>query len=283
MVRLRCPHDGCTIEVADDLAGAQVRCPQCEQFLLVEPPFPEGPKLELPPKKPAGAPAPEKPAGPARPGPVEKRLHAGLPPLAVLLGVREGRGGFGPDALAAPAEMTEEDWKALDAFEKVLLATASLRTSLWYGVIGVLLTGVVWLGVATGSAGEPVFSPGRLASGFAFLFLFASGFVCMEAGRRHLERLRVGPAVDLAALAACGVALAFVAGAGLYLLPLFGGTPEAVPVVMAVLAMPFQVLGAFSAGQSSLRAYQALTQVRAPGILPRLTEALEYLEAVQRS
>src|SRR3954465_14636193 len=91
-VRLRCPNDGCTVEVADGLVGAGVRCPLCQQFLPAAPYDPKVGDLELPPTKPAGAPAAAQQPAPTKPAPPEKRLYAGLPPLAVLFGVRQGHG-----------------------------------------------------------------------------------------------------------------------------------------------------------------------------------------------
>jgi hypothetical protein len=40
-MRLRCPHQGCSIEIADDMVGARIRCPHCEQLLFADPAFQE--------------------------------------------------------------------------------------------------------------------------------------------------------------------------------------------------------------------------------------------------
>jgi hypothetical protein len=90
VLRLRCPNQGCLLELPDEMMGQRARCPHCEQFLVVEsrllvetgvsasplPSFDLGPK-----EKRAGAAAGN-----------DTSVYAGLPPLAVMLGIRKGRG-----------------------------------------------------------------------------------------------------------------------------------------------------------------------------------------------
>ena len=114
MLRLRCPHQGCAIEVADDMVGARIRCPHCAQLLFVNPEPQQSTDVTATP---------------------EHRLYAGLPPLAVMLGVREGRGPARDDHGAAGAQMTDADWKALALPWKEVIREAGLPLSCSYWVI----------------------------------------------------------------------------------------------------------------------------------------------------
>src|SRR5437763_553077 len=118
MIRLRCPHHGCPIDVADDMLGARIRCPHCEELLFVEPPNHE----------PADSP-------PADPPPASHGIAEGMPPLAAMLGIREGRGAHWGESRAVRANMTDAYWQALAAFEKLLDAAAALQRAIGFGIV----------------------------------------------------------------------------------------------------------------------------------------------------
>jgi hypothetical protein len=259
-MRLRCPHHGCPIDVADDMLGARIRCPHCEELLFVDPRYQEGAPAAPEPKPP-------EPAGP------EHRLYAGMPPLAVMLAIRAGRA---PDALDRHAEMTADDWQALAAFEKVVRAAVGLKTSLVCGVIALVLTVPSWLAIEQDNATTP-FSLGRLGSRVATAVLLIAAFFLLDEGRRRLERLQLGAVVGLAAWIALGVSLVFAVNL-LLILPRLAAAGDPSLVVLLVLAIPFQLIAAFDAGKTSLWVRRSLRAVRPPDILHRLTEALRYLQ-----
>ncbi len=274
-MRLRCPHQGCSINVADDLVGARIRCPHCEQFLVVDPRYQEAACEQVQPGMPSLSLGPEpRPAEPANP---EHRVHAGLPPLSVMLAVRAGRAPAWKDDGTVSAEMTADDWTALAAFEKVLYAIAALQTSLWVGIATATSTLLLALVAAQGSSEGTSLSRDLFV--IATAVFFSAGFLCMETGRRRFKRLQIGAAVELAAWASLAVALAFTMNPALALLRCYGERygPAPSDVVLACAA-PLYLTAAIAATIASVRVRRALNRVSPSAILHRLTEALQYLE-----
>jgi hypothetical protein len=271
-MRLRCPHHGCSIEVADDMLGARIRCPHCQELLFVDPQYQENAAEQAEANDPSTAvePVPDDSAD------LDKRLYAGIPPLSLMLAVREGRAPAWDDR-AIRAQMTDDDWKALAAFEKALYATVALQQSLWTGMIVAVLTVLSWLAVGHFSDGTVV-SPSRTFSWAGTLVMVSTGFLLMELGRRRLQRLQVGSLTELAAWAALVVALAFTVNALLSLSLLFGNRAEQAVAGLVLLAAPFQLLAAIGAGWTCLKVHRALHVVGVPEILQRLTAALQYLD-----
>jgi len=64
-MRLRCPHNGCSIEIADDMVGARIRCPNCEQLLFVDRQDVEGAAGQIGAEQPTIAPDSEQKPSPA--------------------------------------------------------------------------------------------------------------------------------------------------------------------------------------------------------------------------
>jgi len=102
-----------------------------------------------------------------------------MPPLALMLAMRAGRGPAWKDDGAVRAEMTDDDWKALALFEKVLWATASLTTSLWFGITVLVFTALIWAAAAQASTSPSVPAAGRVSSQIATLVLLSLGFILM--------------------------------------------------------------------------------------------------------
>jgi hypothetical protein len=261
-MRLRCPNQGCLIEVPDDMLGARMRCPQCGQLFFAD----------ARDREDASPP-------PAPPGPVasEHRLHEGLPPLAKMLAVRAGRGPAWPDDRALRAEMTPDDWRALAAFEKVVAAVHWLQLSLRAGVAVAVVAVLLCVAGVQGRGSESEAFQSRLIAQLAALALLGPAFLLMAVGWRRLARLRIGTLVQLASWAVFGVALVFAVSAAVTLRTLLDDRyhqrgPE-------LLATPFQLSTAVLAGLTGLWVRRALKQVRPPEILGRLVEALSYLES----
>jgi DNA-directed RNA polymerase subunit RPC12/RpoP len=261
-MRLRCPHQGCSIEVADDMLGARIRCPHCDQLLFVDPAFQED----------AAAPAP------IEAGNLENRLYAGVPPLSLMLALRAGRPPLGKDDAALRAEMTPEDWTALAAFETIFHAIASLKTALWFGIIAVAVTGMLWTGELVGRGQEGPSTRGRLCSVCVTLTVSGVCLLLMELGRRRLQRLQIDRSVGLVAWSALSVALVFGLNVLLNLFLLFEDRYGLVLVGLPLFAIPFQVVATLLAAKTSFLVQRVLDQATAPEILNRLVEALKYLE-----
>jgi hypothetical protein len=276
-MRLRCPHNGCSIEVADDMVGARIRCPHCEQLLFVDRQYEEGAAEPLGAEIPTLAPDSEQKPQSSEPARPEARLYAGMPPLALMLAIREGRGSAW-DAGAIRAEMTDDDWKALALFEKVLWATASLTTSLWFGITVLVFTALLWMVTAGASTSTIVPAADRVSSQIATLVLLSLGFIVMGLSRTRIKCLQMGAAVDLAAWAALGVALVFAVNVVLALVLLSDDRRDPALVYFGWIASPFHLIAAIVAGKTSVLVHRSLAQTGPPEILQRLTAALKYLE-----
>lgn len=259
MLHLRCPHHGCPIEVEEDMLGARIRCPHCDKLLFVEPEHLEG----------DGAAATE---GPGR---GEHGVHEGLPPLSVMLGIREGRVPWADDA-ELRARMTDEDWRALDAFEAMLRAVAAGRVLLWLGVPVAGSTVLAWLLPLTVTQ-EPVTSPFVvLLVRVACLVSLGAGLLLVAQGVQNLRSLSVGPSLAAAVWAAAAAALALVVSGFLGLVLATGYDPGVWDACGFALT-PLQAMTAFLGVRAALHLRRARALLGAPGVLPRLSDALEHL------
>ncbi len=263
MIRLRCPHHGCPIDVADDMLGARIRCPHCAQLLFVEA------QNEEPSDPPPDAP---------------HAVAAGMPPLAAMLGIREGHGRHWGDAGPARANMTDLDWRALAAFEKVLYAVGALWAAIGFGIATALLTMLLlWIASTQVQSSDTPLMAGPFIFRLAVLLMLGTCFALMALGRHRLYRMRLGAPVTIASLAALAVAVVY----GLYALTtaqaLFNaGDHLHPPVVPMVLAIPLQLVGAFFAGRACFLVQRAHEQASPHAIRNRLIAALDYLDWLAR-
>jgi hypothetical protein len=261
MIHLRCPHHGCPIDVADDMLGARIRCPHCSQLLFVEPEDQEA----------------------ADPPPVSHEIAEGMPPLAAMLGIREGRGARFGESRAVHANMTNADWQALVAFEKLLDAAGALQAAIGFGIAVALLTLFSWwAAAATADSAAGQVTAGCMISRSATLLLLAVGFVLMALGRRWLRRVRLGARASAAALAALAVAAVFVANALVIVEMLLDSGSAREPAGPALLLMPLQLAAAILAVRACLWTRRAQLQASLYTIRHRLIAALEYLDWVER-
>src|SRR5258708_37554106 len=117
-MQLRCPENNCPIEVPDDLVGTRIRCPHCAAMLTVEAPVSEGNESVN----------------------LEHQIYDGMPPLSVMMALRRQQGAaFDADDFATRYPMTDDDWKALSAFESVLYSVVSLRTTVMVAALALLV------------------------------------------------------------------------------------------------------------------------------------------------
>jgi DNA-directed RNA polymerase subunit RPC12/RpoP len=271
-MRLRCPHHGCPIDVEDDMLGARIRCPQCGELLFVKESYradagePGVPSLSLDPE-----PKPEAPDD------LEDRVYAGVPPLSLMLAIREGRGPGRRDEEIIRRRMTPEDWEALAAFEAVLHALAALKLALVCDFLAAGLTVAVWFAFNSAYA-QP--SPGQVFSRLATFTVLGGGLFLMYQGRDSLKRLRPDAWVGRAVWAGLGVGLTCVANVALNVLVLVDGRHEQGLVCLVFLATPFQLAAAATAVLAAWRIPPAQERLRPPDVLQRLTEALGHLKRI---
>lgn len=273
-MRLRCPHNGCSIEIADDMVGARIRCPKYEQLLFVDRQYLEGAAGPIGAESTPDREQKPRPGKSARP---EASLYAGMPPLALMLAIREGRGSAW-DAGAIRAEMTDDDWKALAMFEKVLWATASLTTSLWFGITVLVFTVLIWMATAQASTSTSAPAADSASSQIATLVLLSVGFIVMGLSRARIKSLQMGASVEMAAWAALGVALVFAVNGVLTLILLFDDRRDEAFMYAGGIALPFHLIAAIVAGRTGMLVLRSLAQIGPSEILQRLTAALKYLE-----
>jgi hypothetical protein len=268
-MRIRCPHHGCSIEVEDDMLGARIRCPQCGELLFVEAAY----------RDDAEAPAVPVPASDPETGPddLENRLYAGVPPLSLMLAIREGRGPGRRDEEIIRRRMTPEDWEALAAFEAVLHAAAALKHALVCGGIAAGLTVAVWLAFNTAYA-EP--APGRVFNRLVTFVMLAGGLILMYQGRDALRRLQPDARVGRAAWVAVAVGMTCLANVAVNAFVLVGGRHDQGLVCLVFLATPFQLAAAATAAVVAWRVPPAEEKLRPPDIRQRLTEALGHLKRI---
>jgi hypothetical protein len=199
-----------------------------------------------------------------------------MPPLAAMLAIREGHGSRWKDDHGLRKEMTAIDWKALDAFERVLNATAAVKTSLWFGAFVACLTVLLW-SLDTSSPALLV-----LYMRLGTLVSFNAGLAIMAVGGWRLRRVRLGTIVDLTPWATFGVAVVFLGNAVLSML-IAVKTPYTASIAgLALPAIPFQVLAACSAVWASWLIQRALPRVRPADIQSRLVDAIDFLEYWER-
>jgi hypothetical protein len=194
-----------------------------------------------------------------------------------MLALRAGRPPLGNDAMLR-AEMTADDWRALDAFETVIRAVVSLTTTVWIVILAALITGMLWTAaILVPARGEPSM-PGQKFGLFITLTVLGTALPLMELGRRRMQRLQIDPLVGMVAWSALSVAVVFGLHLLLNLVLLFDDSYKGSPAGLSILATPFQLVAGFLATRTSWLAQRALIQVSPPEILNRLVEALKYLE-----
>ncbi len=84
LMKIRCPHCGAHLNVRDDLAGKQGRCPRCRKELTIEP---EGARFEVPSLDP-GARSQEPSDKPSQQAGTPSDEYGGIEPLRLLAPIR---------------------------------------------------------------------------------------------------------------------------------------------------------------------------------------------------
>lgn len=270
-MRLRCPHANCLIEVSDELVGTRIRCPHCSFSFIVaaKDAEPHADQFKV------GDPAPKSKEAPN----LENQIYDGLPPLAVMIALKRQQGeAYDAYDFASKFEMTEDDWKALDAFEFVLRASYQLRTALVLGLAGAAMNLAVVAGMlAFLQDGNPgPYASARTLGNLGSVVLLAAGLVSTWSGAQSFYRLRAhGLAAALPWLAAT-VAVVLGGSASVNLLTL-GPTLNGRVAMLMMASAGFSVLAAFAALSACWRVISAQVRVRPPEIHNRLIEALKYL------
>jgi hypothetical protein len=267
-MRVRCPKGNHFFDLADDTVGARVRCPLCSHLFFVEAALCEG----EPPSEQI------KPTAPAPPIPRDEmelshRLYDGLPPLSVMIAMRRQQGRHQEaDDLAAKLEMTPDDWKALDAYECVLTAAYSLRTSVMVAGFAVLLQ-LPRLALSSGEESQrlEIYTVLAIAAIAGCLGLLWIGSVSLQ----HVHQTTLVRQLTIVILVA-GVLFALLAIANIIKFPHLRSSDSG--PFWTILSIPFAFISLFDLGRSGVRTHRALEQTRPPEITNRLTDALKYLE-----
>jgi hypothetical protein len=266
-MRVRCIKDGSTFDVPDDMVGMKVQCPQCghQQFV--------GSKTD---QVQAHPPVP-KPSVPAN---LENQIYDGLPPLSVMIALRRGKGpSYDEDDLLQRFPMTEDDWKALAAFEAVLYALASLQLSL---ILVPIAAAAVILITLLGMARDQLplgVMPG--AMGCVFLPMVGVLTLCwitMFRGRNALGRIEPESPADLLLWTIAGMIAVFGVVIWLQAQQLGMQSADDGGALVHLLGLSLNVLAIFDLIRSAIRVWHALGQIHPPEITSRLVEALKYLE-----
>ena len=271
-MRLRCPNNNCPLDVSDDLVGVRIRCPHCGGLLFVDPKYAEPSPDQIQASKPTDKPTPKDPID------LERQIYDGLPPLALMMALKR-RQGYDYDArdFGSNHEMTDDDWKALDAFALVVRAGYQLRTALIFCVVGIAINLIVVAGILALPGLPEGYAQLRAVSNFGSAPVLAIGLFVIYFGGLSFCNLRAGLLAQGLPWAMLMLTMVFGSIASINALTVFG-EPNADLACFVLLSVPLNVLGALSAGIACWRVISAQDGVRPPEILHRLTEALKYLE-----
>ena len=263
-MRVRCSKNGCPFDVPDDMVGARIRCPHCGHLMFVEPETSEQVQPGVPPA-----------AKPKDAVKLENQLYDGLPPLSVMMALRRQQANL-PEAPAS-LEMTEDDWKALSAYEQVLHAEQSLWSSLLYGLaaLGFNLIAAWWVlaNRASQSRGEAV---AGLTLGVPVFIMLIPGLIHAWSARQQLGRLRVDLLVTSLPFTLFCTTFVYGGYVAAYGFMMFQRQADDLSL-FAGLWILINLIAGLDTGKAWLQLVRGLRQVEPSEILHRLTEALKYL------
>ena len=284
-MRLRCPAKNCPIDVPDDLVGQRIHCPHCGHELVVDPKYRDAPSPDdrvdaIQPGLPDMTldSATEMPKTPPTTK-LENQIYDGLPPLSVMIALRRQQGvNFDKEEMARRYPLSEDDMRALSAFESVLYAAISCRTTLIVGALGFVVNGFLWwIFLPSAESATALMRSRALGQGALLLALFAC-CPLVYVGNRALERIRLDYWATLLPWAAFGIALVGGGGVMLNVLAIADQSHQTWMGCAAVLSLPFNVLILLDSAKSAWRSGQSLGEISPPEISHRLIEALRYLE-----
>jgi len=271
-MRLRCPDQGCSISVPDELLGTKIRCPLCGSLILVDARDRDLSVEQFKPGDPSVT--PESEAAKKEAPDLENRIYDGLPPLSVMIALRKRQGAnYDAADYARRYEMTDDDWKALDAFESVLHAVVSLRIST---VVGGIVLAINLLQVFAFDDAQSVrgFHP---AIDVLMLLFLGACIVIQFQGTSALARVQVGWFYELLVPALFIAVLLFLINAGVNgYLAFYSDLPNV--GFWGFAGLLFNSIALLDLSRTFLRANSALRQIAPPEISHRLADALRYLE-----
>ncbi|HZZ80871.1 MAG TPA: hypothetical protein VFE62_20380 [Gemmataceae bacterium] len=272
-MRLRCPAENCPIELPDDLLGSKIRCPHCGTLILIDAKYRESASPQIREGEPAGA--PEKP-DPREPSNLENQIYDGLPPLAVMMALRRrgGKPAYDQDELNQRYPMTDDDWKALAAFEKALHASVSLTNACWIGTMGLLANAMIWWILVDGTNNHPVW--------LRWTVLFSAGVmlvagICVYCGIERMRRIVLDEFLLWVPTCSLALSATFALWIGIDLLIVCTGSTYHGDAPAAGVGLVGNLMALIAVSIAGLRSSQALTLVKPPEIAHRLVEALKYL------
>ncbi len=270
-MRLRCPENNCPIDVPDDLVGVRIRCPHCGASIVVD--SQQG--VESASQIKAGGPGAKSNDAPN----LENQIYDGLPPLAVMMALKRQKGiAYDAHDFASKFEMTEDDWRALTAFEFVLRASYQIRTAFGLGLTGMMTNVTVVAAMAAYMQGNdpgPYAAP-RALGNLGSMALLMAGLALVWMLGSSFRRLRAGQPVAALPGVTLGIALVLAGSASINLLTLAAALDDRLVLLMMGSAA-ISGVAAFAALSACWRVVAALVRVRPPEIHIRLAEAIKYL------
>jgi hypothetical protein len=246
--------------VPKDFVGTQFVCPLCQWVISLDSTGRDG-SIQ------ASAAAASKGNEPKN---LEEQIYDGLPPLAIMMALKR-RKGPAYDADDRKFEMTEDDWKALAAFEAMLRAAGSVRTAVMVSGFA-LAVNLPMLGVSSyGFERHPEVLGYfvRVAVGAVIALLVC--LLVLLVGSRAVEKARPRGLVDFVpGTAGCAALICVAAAAFSYF--------NVLESFFAVANLAANGTAIALLVQAARRVSGALQQIEPPEITNRIQEALKYLE-----
>ncbi len=264
-MRLRCPERNCPLDLPDELLGQSARCPHCGcEFVVAS----RHRDLTLDEEHDA-----ESDANDATP--IEHRLYDGLPPLSVMLAIRAGR----PLDDRAAEAMTDDDWKALSAFESALAAVTHISTALWLGSIAVAMH--LFFAVSrTLELHAQFLSPTarELGEFFAVPIAIGSLLFALRKGRSGIMGARTDQRLPRLVPWLAFIGMLAFAGATIWLIPTAFSDRDGTSFCLRSLVVLFDFVAIAPWAVASWTSLRAIERLSPPEIAKRLQDALAYLK-----
>jgi hypothetical protein len=261
----------------DDLLGTRIRCPSCGEFFVVDRKYAEPPSEDVREGSPLGAaPKPD----PREPINLENQIYDGLPPLSVMLALRRRQGrDFDEEEFSRRYPMTDDDWKALAAFEKALAASASVSTAFWIGLLALAGNIFHWFVIVDAASSRnaqlPLARALAMTTGAACIGLCIA---CLRLGVKRLSRVVVGDVLEILPYAALTLALLFIGISTWDVVGWCSGESVTGAMGFVVISGVYNAVACLAALVATVRSFRAVSSLRPPEVSHRLIEALKYLD-----
>ncbi len=259
---VRCQKGNHMVQVPDDFVGAHFVCPTCQCSISLD--------------RQGSIQATSPPPKSREPKNLEEQIYDGLPPLAVMMAARRKPGhAYDDDDPNQKFQMTEDDWKALAAFEAMLGAAGTVREAVM-AIVFAMLVDVFMVGSALNGYPRHLNTPFfgvRILLG-ACITLLACVIVLLL-GSVMLDRARSRGLVDFVPGVMSCAALLFASAMVFGIYQVFD---HGVAWDIGVGSVLFNIGAIAVLILATRRVNGALQQIEPPEITNRIQEALKYLK-----